>query len=100
MLCGALPVGYLKAVRANDWATFAKVPAVDFDVFKYINSFKILQNSLNERNSNEKIGIQRFFDGKVVLQAAYEATLTVASCLAAKKGTRVKAERPERLERL
>ncbi|CAK9034946.1 unnamed protein product [Durusdinium trenchii] len=50
VLCGALPVGYLKAVRANEWATFAKV----------------------------------------VLQSAYEATLTVASCLAAKKGTRIK----------
>ena len=27
---------------------------------------------------------------EVVLQAAYEATLTIASCLAAKKGTRIK----------
>ncbi|CAE7743106.1 unnamed protein product [Symbiodinium necroappetens] len=50
VLCGALPVGYLKAVRSNDWSVFAKV----------------------------------------VLQAAYEATLTVASCLAAKRGARVK----------
>jgi len=50
VLCGALPVGYLKAVKANEWATFARV----------------------------------------VLQAAYEATLTIASCLAAKKGARVK----------
>lgn len=50
VLCGALPVGYLKAVKANEWATFARV----------------------------------------VLQAAYEATLTIASCLAAKKGTRIK----------
>ncbi|CAE7219763.1 unnamed protein product, partial [Symbiodinium natans] len=50
VLCGALPVGYLKAVRSNDWFVFAKV----------------------------------------VLQAAYEATLTVASCLAAKRGARVK----------
>ena len=24
VLCGALPVGYLKAVRSNDWSAFAK----------------------------------------------------------------------------
>ena len=24
VLCGALPVGYLKAVRSNDWCVFAK----------------------------------------------------------------------------
>ncbi|CAJ1337144.1 unnamed protein product [Effrenium voratum] len=50
VFCGALPVGYLKAVKANEWSTFAKV----------------------------------------VLQAAFEATLTVASCLAARRGTRIK----------
>lgn len=27
VLCGALPVGYLKAVKANEWATFARVDA-------------------------------------------------------------------------
>lgn len=34
---------------------------------------------------------------QVVLQAAYEATLTIASCLAAKKGARVKVGCPRSL---
>lgn len=51
VLCGALPVGYLKAVKANEWATFARVAVSTYhfriifvsfsEAFRQVRSFAV-----------------------------------------------------------